>query len=95
MTQYIQNKIPHCARCIRRKRSPTKAAKLVNITSTTHMELVSIDYLSLECSNDGYENILVIQDHFRQYAQAIPMETRQQWPQQESYMKTSSFIMGF
>ena len=72
MTQYIQNTIQHSARCIRRKRSPTKADELVNITSTTPMELVCIDYLSLERSKGGYVNILVITDHLSRYAQAIP-----------------------
>ena len=41
-----------------------KSAHLVNITSSAPMELVCIDYLSLERSNGGFENILVITDHF-------------------------------
>ena len=49
-----------------------KEAALVDITSTTPMELVCIDYLSLERSKGGLENILVITDHFSSYAQAIP-----------------------
>ena len=49
-----------------------KSAHLVNITSSAPMELVCMDYLSLERSNVGFENILVITDHFSHYAQAIP-----------------------
>ena len=54
------------------KISPNKAAKLVNITSTAPVELICIDYLSLERSKGGYEIILLITDHFSRYAQAIP-----------------------
>ena len=64
MTKYVQKKVQQCAKCSRRKTRPTKAAELVNITSSTPVELVCIDYLSLERSKGGYENILVITDYF-------------------------------
>ena len=56
-----------------------KSAHLVSITSSAPMELVCIDYLSLERSKGGFENILVITDHFSRYAQAI--QTRNQTAQ--------------
>ena len=54
------------------KKKASGKATLVNITSTTPMELVCIDYLSLERSKGGFENILVITYHFRCCEQAIP-----------------------
>ena len=72
MNQDIKNRVQMCGRCIRRKTAPTRATELVSITSTAPMELVCIDFLSLEKSKGGQENILVITDHFSRYAQAIP-----------------------
>ena len=71
MAKFFKERVQKCGSCIRRKKAPGKAA-LVNITSTTPMELVCIDYLSLERSKGGFKNILVITDHFSRYAQAIP-----------------------
>ncbi len=72
MNKNIQEYIKRCGRCIRRKQAPTRAAELVNITSTIPMGVVCIDYLSLKVSKGGFENILVVTDHFSRYAQAIP-----------------------
>ena len=72
MDKDVQNMIRQCERCIRRKTAPTKKAELVNITTSSPMELVCFDFLSLELSKDGHESILVITDHFTRYAQAIP-----------------------
>ena len=72
MNQFIKERIQKCRRCIRRKTTPGKAATLVNIKSTTPMELVCIDYISLERSKGGFKNMLVITDHFSRFPQAIP-----------------------
>ncbi|MCG8049379.1 MAG: RNase H-like domain-containing protein, partial [Candidatus Thiodiazotropha endolucinida] len=72
----IESKVRHCGRCVRRKTRPVPAAELVNITSSTPLELVCIDYLSLEVSKGGFEHILVITDHFTRYAQAIPTKNQ-------------------
>ena len=71
MNQYLKERVQSCRRCIRRKTAPSKSAYLVNITSTASMELVCIDYLSLERSKGGFEIILVITDHFSRFAQGI------------------------
>lgn len=76
MTQDVERHVKFCERCIRRKASPPKSASLVPIKSNYPMELLCIDYLSLEPSKGGYENILVITDHFSHYAQAIPTKNQ-------------------
>ena len=69
---YVKEKVQNCDRCIKRKAGQRNIAELVNITSTVPMEILCLDYLSLERSKGGVENILVITDHFTRYAQAIP-----------------------
>lgn len=68
----ISQKVDDCPRCIRRKTPAKPFAVLVPIESTHPMELVCIDFLSLEKSKGGTEDILIITDHFTRFAQAIP-----------------------
>ena len=55
-----------------RKSKVQRSACLVNIQSSQPLELVCLDFLGLERSKGGYENILVITDHFTRFAHAIP-----------------------
>jgi transposase InsO family protein len=71
METFIRDKVAVCDRCIRRKAIP-QSASLVNITTSAPMEMICSDYLSLERSKGGFENVLVITDHFTRYAQAYP-----------------------
>ena len=71
LEHYIKQRIQTCGRCIRRKTAPVKSAELVNNTSSAPMELICIDYLSVEPSKGGHENILVITDHITRYTHAI------------------------
>ena len=72
----IEKYIKNCPRCIRRKSKTNTTAKLVVVDSTYPMDLVCMDFLSLEMSAGGYEHILVITDHLTRYAQAIPSHTQ-------------------
>lgn len=71
----IARMVKNCPRCIRRKAVPAKT-ELVPIQSSYPMEIICIDFLSLERSKGGYENVLVITDHFSRYAQAYPTKNQ-------------------
>ena len=70
-TQYVLK----CTRCLRRK-TPSQVAPLQTIHMTQQLELVHMDYLSLEPSKGNIENVLVITDHFTGYALAYPSKTQ-------------------
>ena len=58
--------------------SKPKKTELYPITTTHPLELVHIDFLTIELGKTGEDvNILVVTDHFTHYAQAfvIPSET--------------------
>ena len=64
-----------CTRCLRRK-TPSHVAPLQPIHVTQPLELVHMDYLSLEPSKGNIENVLVITDQFTRYALAYPSKTQ-------------------
>ena len=64
-----------CSRCLRRK-TPPQVAPLQPILVTQPLELVHMDYLSLEPSKGNIENVLAITDHFTRYALAYPSKTQ-------------------
>uniref|UniRef100_A0AAQ5X6I1 Gypsy retrotransposon integrase-like protein 1 n=2 Tax=Amphiprion ocellaris TaxID=80972 RepID=A0AAQ5X6I1_AMPOC len=66
--QYIKN----CGECITRKTPGQRASPLHQIVSSGPMDLVCIDFLSVEPDSKGVANVLVITDHFTRYAQAFP-----------------------
>lgn len=72
MCRDIENWISKCERCMRRKTPTNVRAPLINITTSQPLELVCLDFLSLERSKGGYEYVLIITDHFTKYAMAIP-----------------------
>ena len=75
MTVSVDKWVSNCERCIR-KSSKNIRTELTNIVTTYPLELVYMDYLTLEPSKGGQSNILVITDHFTKYAMAIPTQNQ-------------------
>ena len=69
----IEKHIKSCSRCLRFKTQPEKA-ELNPIIAIRPLELVHIDYLTIEPPSNSKSNkdvnILIITDHFTRYAQA-------------------------
>ena len=69
MLDDVTQHIKQCERCLRFKALPEKVP-MENIDATYPMELVHMDYLMIEANEGGKDvYILVITDHFTQYAQ--------------------------
>ena len=73
MAQDVEVYIKSCPRCLRFKRL-RETANLNPIEITKPMELVHIDYLTIEAPKNSKSlkdvDILIVTDHFTQYAQA-------------------------
>lgn len=72
MAKFIETKCKNCERCVRRKARAQKASKLVNIKVNGPLELLCIDFLTIEPDSKDTRNILVMTDHYTKYAQAYP-----------------------
>ncbi|XP_027895131.1 uncharacterized protein LOC114158020 isoform X1 [Xiphophorus couchianus] len=76
MYMTIDKMVKACERCVRRKTHPEKAAPLMNIKTYRPLELVCIDFSSIEPDRANTKDILVITDHFTKYAVAIPTQNQ-------------------
>ena len=59
----VQRKLQTHEACIKRKMYPDRAP-LMNIRTHQPFEIMCIDYLTMEPSKGGIENVLVMTDHF-------------------------------
>jgi hypothetical protein len=57
---------------VRRKTSEIQRVNLINIQNTKPLEILCTDFLSLERSTSGFENVSVITDHFTRFGMAVP-----------------------
>ena len=67
--------IAKCSRYLKRKSTP-QVAPLQPILVSQPLELVHLEYLTLEPSKGNIENVLVITDHFTRYALAYASKTQ-------------------
>ena len=81
-----------CQSCLKRKPIPD-VAPLQPIVDSHPMELVHMDFLSIEPSKGNIENVLVITDHFTRYAQTYPSKT--QTAQATAKMLWENFIRHY
>ena len=72
MATDVEEKVKNCPRCLRRKAPTNARCPLVNIKTSQPLEMVSLDFLTLDMAKGGYQYVLVITDHYTRYAQAIP-----------------------
>ena len=67
--------IAKCPRCLKGKSTP-QVVPLQPILVSQPLQLVHLDYLTLEPSKGNIENVLVITDHFTRYALAYASKTQ-------------------
>lgn len=70
--QYVKN----CGVCVTHKTPYKRAAFLHQMSSKGPMDLVCMDFLSMEPDSKGIGNVLVVTDHFTRYAQAFPTKNQ-------------------
>ena len=95
MSSEVENYVKQCDRCLRRKAPTNVRTPLVNIKTYQPLELVCMDYLSLETSKGGFNYILVITDHFTHYAQAIPTKSISAKTTAEAFFNSFVVHYGF
>ncbi|KAF7695844.1 hypothetical protein HF521_005938, partial [Silurus meridionalis] len=72
MKSEVETYCKSCDRCIMRKTLPQKRAPMSHMSSAGPLDLVCIDFLTIEPDTRNVSNVLVITDHFTRYAQAFP-----------------------
>ena len=95
MDAFIKDKIKTCDRCILQKSRGGNSAELVNITSSSPMEIVCIDYLSPERFKVALSMCWWWLITFQGMCRRFPPRSRQPRPRQGCYSTTSLSTMVF
>ena len=94
LTKDMEDYIESCPRCLRAKAPHLpERAPLHSIVTTRPLELVCMDFVSLETSAGGYKHILVVTDHFTKYACAYP--TRSQHASVVAKVLVEQFVVHY
>lgn len=73
MSHDIENHCQKCDRCVVAKAVRPKVRTFPgNLTASCPLDVVAIDFTTLEKSTDGRENVLIVTDVFSKFAQAYP-----------------------
>lgn len=72
MAADVEHKVKTGGRCVHCKALPERAAPLVSIRTSRPLELICMDFLSIEPDTSNTKDILVLTDHFTKFAIAIP-----------------------
>ena len=76
MAKDLEVHIKNCDRCLRFKQKP-QVAELNPILASYPLELVHIDFLTIESGKDSKDiNVLIITDHFTKFAQAFVTQSQ-------------------
>lgn len=76
MARDLEEYVKNCGLCLTRKTPCKRAAPLHHIVSSGPMDLVCMDFLSMEPDSRGISNILIVTDHFTRYTQAFPAKNQ-------------------
>ena len=94
LTKDVEDYLKSCPRCLRAKAPHLpERAPLHSIVTTRPLELVCMDFVSLETSAGGYKHILVVTDHFTKYACAYP--TRSQHASVVAKILVEQFVVHY
>lgn len=73
MWREVEDYCNHCNRCVLAKANMPKIRTFpANIVASQPLEMIAIDFTTLEKASDGRENVLVITDVFSKFTQAFP-----------------------